>query len=124
MKIMKSLLRFHMAALIVIALLALPAVITGTTGCAGPESARTTVGKSLESVGVGVHSAMNSYGVLYRANRVSPQKRAEILMAYERYQEAATLARMALDYNTAAPATPQVLLLSEKLIQLINALND
>jgi hypothetical protein len=125
MNMLKSLFRFHFVAILALATLSAPVLVTSTTGCANTaKDPRTIAGKSLETVATAVHGAMNTYGILYRAGKVSPEKRTEILAAYASYQQAATLARTALDYDTSRPSTPQVNALADKLIALINQLEN
>ena len=119
MKTYPNILKLHALLLVVLVAFALPNIITG---CAAPVSSRTMAGRSLETITTGVHAAMNTYGVLYRAKKVSEADRANILAVYEDYQEAATLANVALNYDQSKPTGPQVEALADTLIALINQL--
>jgi hypothetical protein len=99
------------------------AVPVATTGCKTQNvSVRTQAGKSLETVAAGVNAAMNTYGVLYRAGKITPTTQSAVSLKYAQYQSAANTALDLLG-NDQASAPINVQLLAQDLVTLISTLS-
>ena len=90
-----------------------------TTGCGTSQlTSRAIAGRSLETVAVGVNGAMNTYGVLYRAGKVSIEQQADVRLKYTQYQASANTALRLLGTDK-ANAPIEVQALADDLIALI-----
>lgn len=79
--------------------------------------------RSLNTVALAVHGSLNTYGILYRAGRLTPKEIAEVRAAKEKYTVVMQAAIYAADFNTAAPAGSQVEDAAAVLINLIATFN-
>lgn len=98
----------------------MPVAITGCTNNTAPVSAKTQAGRSLETVAVAVAGAMNVYGELFRAGKITDKARADITAKYGQYQ-AASRAAVNLLGNDQQTAPVNVDNLAVDLANLINS---
>lgn len=92
-------------------------------GCSTKITPKTQAARSLETVAVAVHGAMNTYGVLYRAGQVDAATRARVTRQYELYQIAAQASAAQLG-STMAAAPVDVQRLADDLLQFIATLQN
>ena len=75
--------------------------------------------RSLNTVALSVHGALNTYGILFRAGKLSHEQIQQVHYAKDRYTAIMQAAIYAADFNTNASASTQVEEVAAVLISLI-----
>ena len=73
-----------------------------------PVTTHTQVMRSLNLVALSVHGALNTYGILFRAGKLTPDQIAKVREAKDKYTVAFQAALFVADFNVNAPASTQV----------------
>ena len=112
---MKSILSTILSVLLVIGLCTVPVVITGCQ-----QTKQQIAYKSLKSVQEASVAGLIIYGNAFKAGKITPERREQVLEAYTRYQSAFALALDAAQFNWNAPAGPELTSLVTQLLDTIN----
>jgi phosphoribosylformimino-5-aminoimidazole carboxamide ribonucleotide (ProFAR) isomerase len=112
---MKHLLSTILSVLLIAGLCTVPVVISGCTS-----SQQQVAYKSLKSVQEASIAGLIIYGNAFKAGKITPEKREQVLEAYTKYQAGFALALDAAQFNWNAPAGPELTSLVNLLLDTIN----
>lgn len=113
---MKYLFSTILSIILVVGLCTVPVVITGCQ-----QTKQQIAYKSLKSVQEASIAGLIIYGNAFKAGKITPERREQVLEAYTKYQAGFALALEAAQFNWNAPAGPELTTLVNLLLDTINA---